>query len=896
MKTTKILFTFLLIIPVFISNGQQFLKKDLPAKKISFVEMQKRFNAWSKTTDLKKEKYWKHYKRWETDMQLKMNGRGEPGDPALYINEAVRIADERLSKQTFRFSSASWSPVGPYALPNNLTGYMQNGVGRINCITFHPTDPNTYFVGVAQGGVWKTVNNGSSWVPLTDNLPITRISDITIDPGNTNTMYISVCDFAYIDVALNIDGRKRNTHYGLGVYKTTDGGLNWFPTGLSFQLTNGDASLIRKVLVNPANSNQLVACGVNGMYTSANGGISWTHTLDSLFWDLVQDKVNPNILYAASGWLASSNTGSAAIYKSLDFGATWAMLSTGIPTTGSVQRIKVAIAPSDNTCVYAVAVDNSDGLYGIYKSVNSGSTWQFINPGANILGSGDGSGGGGQGTYDLGFTVNPTNKNIVYSGGINVWASSDGALSFDPVSHWTLNYGPTLHGDIHFIETHPITGDIFVCNDGGIYRTENIVSQSWTNAQNGSPWPTVWTDISNGLAITSFYRISSSRNSTGRLVAGAQDNATFYFDGTSWSTIFGGDGMDNYLDPVDDNVIIGASQYGNFYFSPDGGMSAYDPGTNVGFEPGEWVSPIIADYNNYGKLYAGLTNVNASNDGGLSWYSLNPLPTHPINDNEMSALAVSNSNQNVIYGARRIRFEFGSPSTAYKTTDGGASWSDITSNLPDSLYFTSMDVSQTNANTAYVALAGLTAGEKVYMTSDGGSSWQNISYNLPNAPVNCIKTVPGSGEIIVGTDFGVFMLDESTNTWVDQSIGLPNVIVSDIEFNPALNKIYVATFGRGIWQSDLSAMVGIKDKVSDEIGIELFPSPNNGTFTINLLNKDMSAELLNLEIVDVMGRKVHENSLSGQTTYSMTLNLSQGLYFAKIKGQKVNGVKSFVIK
>jgi photosystem II stability/assembly factor-like uncharacterized protein len=894
MRTNKFIITFLLVISVLFLNAQAFLKKELPGKKIGFIEMQKKFTDWSKTVDLKKEKYWKHYKRWEMDMLMKTNGHGELADPSLYISEALRVGKEKKSGQSSQFSSASWSPVGPYNLPDNLTGYMQNGMGRINCITFHPTDPNTYFVGVAQGGVWKTTNNGTTWIPLTDNLPITRISDITIDPNNTNIMYISVCDFEYIDVALNIDGRKRNTHYGLGVYKTTDGGLNWFPTGLSFQLTNGDASLIRKVVVNPTNSNLLVACGVSGMYTSSNGGVSWTHSLDSLFWDLVQDKVNPNVLYAASGWLASSNTGSAAIYKSVNFGSTWTMLSTGIPATGSVQRIKLAIAPSDNTCVYAVAVDNSEGLYGVYKSINSGSTWQFINPGDNILGSGSGGGGGGQGTYDLGFTVDQTNKDVLYAGGINVWKSSDGALSFQPVSHWTLNYGPTLHGDIHFIETHPLTGDVFVCSDGGIYRSDNVISQSWTNANNGSPWPTVWTDISDGLAITSFYRLSSSRNSTGRLAAGAQDNATFYYDGSTWSTIFGGDGMDNYLDPIDDNVIIGSSQYGNFYLSPDGGMTAFDPGTNVSFEPGEWVSPIIADYNNYGKLYAGLTNVNASNDGGNSWYALNPLPAHPINDNEMSALAVSNSNANVIYGARRIRFEFGSPSTCYRTTDGGNSWTDITSNLPDSLYYTSMDVSQTDANTAYITFAGLTAGEKIYRTTNGGISWQNISFNLPNAPLNCLKTVPGSGEVLVGSDFGVFLFDAINNSWIDQSAGLPNVIVSDIEFNPALNKIYVATFGRGIWQSDLSALVGIKDKKNNEIGIELFPSPNNGSFTIKISEKGDNS--LNLEIIDVMGRKVYSNILQGETEYKLSPNLPAGLYFARIKGERISGVKSFVIK
>lgn len=895
MKFTKISLVILLLsFLIYPTQAQQFLKRETSGKKLGFIEMQKKFDDWAKTTDLKTARNWKYYKRWESDMRTKTNGRGELADPALYIDEAVKFASEKQASFDSRFSSAAWSPVGPYNLPDNLTGYMQNGMGRINCIAFHPTNVNTYFVGVAQGGVWKTTNNGASWTPITDYLPITRISDITIDPNNADVMYISVCDFEYIDVALNIDGRKRNTHYGLGVYKTTDGGINWFPTGLSFQLTDGDASLIRKVLINPANSNQLVACGASGMYTSSNGGTSWTHTMDTLFWDLVQDKMNPSVLYAASGWLASSNYGHAAIYKSTNFGATWTMLTTGIPTSGVVQRIKLAIAPSDNNFIYAFAVDAQDGMHGIYKSINAGTSWTYINPGINVLQYDDGSGPGGQGTYDLGFTVNATNKNIVYVGGVNIWASSDGAQTFDPVSHWTLFYGPTLHGDIHFIETHPLTGALFVCSDGGVYRTPSVISQTWTDAQSGNPWPTVWTDISDGLAITSFYRLSSSKNTTGRLAAGAQDNATFYFDGNTWSTIFGGDGMDNYLDPVDDNVIIGSSQYGNFYYSPDGGVNAFDPGTNVNFESGEWVSPIIADYNVAGRLYAGLQNVNVSNDGGNSWYALNPLPTNGIYDNELSALAVANSNANVIYAARRIRFEYSSPSSAYRTSDGGSTWTDITSNLPDSLYYTSMDVSQTNANAAYIALGGLVAGEKLYRTTNGGTSWQNISYNLPNVPVNCVKTIPVTGEVMVATDLGVYVFNSVSNTWISQNLGLPNVIVSDIEFNLSLNKVYVATFGRGIWESNLSSMVGIQNAVSD-IGIELFPSPNNGEFTINLSEKNIN-ETTHLEIVDVMGRKVHFAKLTGQISYRLSLPLAPGIYFAKIQGENLNGVKSFIVK
>jgi hypothetical protein len=206
-----------------------------------------------------------------------------------------------------------------------------------------------------------------------------------------------------------------------------------------------------------------------------------------------------------------------------------------------------------------------------------------------------------------------------------------------------------------------------------------------------------------------------------------------------------------------------------------------------------------------------------------------------------------------------------------------------------------MDVSQSNANTAYLALAGLVSGIKVYRTTDGGSSWQNISYNLPNVPVNCIKTIPVTGELIAATDLGIYKFDEAANNWINKSSGLPNVIVSDIEFNQVLNKMYAATFGRGIWETDLSFMTGTNDKLKDEIGLELFPSPNSGSFEINLLQKAFVNESLTLQIVDVMGREVFTKVLAGEKKYKFSIDVPSGLYFAKLKGANFNAVKSFVV-
>ncbi len=879
-------FIICLIFCGLIVNSQSFIK-NTTNRALTFKEIQLQFDQFKKTHDLKTEKHWKNLKRYEADMQLHTNGHGEPDGFADYIEAALAVAEEKQQAQSK--STAAWYPVGPNALPNNLTGYMENGIGRVNCVTFHPTNTSVFYVGVAQGGLWKTTNGGASYTPLTDNLPITRISDICIDPNNTNTIYISVCDFEYIGFSLYLNGRKRHTHYGLGVYKTTDGGITWNPTGLTFQLTNGDASLMRKIVVNPANSNELVACGVSGMYKSTNAGTTWTKKLDSLFVDMVQDPVTPGVLYAASGWILNSNMGHAGIYKSTDFGTTWTLLNTGIQFQGVVQRIKLAIAPSDHNYVYALCCDNTNGFYGIYQSTNAGAAWTYKPPILNILEYDQGNNSGGQGVYDLALCVNATNRDIIYTGGINIWTSSDGGTTFDPVSHWTLQYGNTLHGDIHYIDRQPGTSNVFVCSDGGLYKTSSVQAGNW-----GPSWPTVWTKLNSGMQVTSFYRLSSSKNSIGRLMAGAQDNASFYYNGTTWSTIFGGDGMDNCLDPLNNQVIVGSSQYGTLYYSNNGGTSGNFTSSNPNNESAEWVTPIVADYNNPGVMYVGNENVVKSTDGGQNWTSLANIFTNTLTQlsTEISALAVSNTNSNVIYAARRVQYQNNLKGIVFRTVNGGTSFVNITTNLPDTLYYTGIEASPTNSNEAIVCMAGFVNGCKVFRTTNGGATWTNISYNLPNIPVNCVKYVPGTGQIIIATDLGVYVLNNGTPIWSNYSQGLPNVIVSDIEFNPALNKIYISTFGRGIWETNLSLISGLKENgPSKTLEFTLYPSVNTGAFSIELEDFIKTK----IDIFDVSGRSVY-SSIPRENKISITLQVLPGTYYVRVGSEKSLGVKKIVVE
>ncbi|MFB0925786.1 MAG: hypothetical protein QMB65_11000, partial [Vicingaceae bacterium] len=267
-------------------------------EKSSFAKTEQQIENRVTRSQMSTTKGWKFEHRWLDEYKKRVNPKGEFYDGAVFFSEAERIAASKKNNQQNK--TAGWIPVGP---TQRASASLTKGLGRVNCITFHPTDANTFWVGVAQGGVWKTTNGGTNWTPLTDDLPILRISDIAVDPINTDNIYICVGDYAYMDVSLDLDDRKRHTHYGLGVYKSTDGGLTWNPTGLTYQMTQLDGSLMRRVIINPNNPDSLVAAGISGIWSSANGGTSWVQKNDSLIWDIEAD---PNLLKSPPRWSLST--------------------------------------------------------------------------------------------------------------------------------------------------------------------------------------------------------------------------------------------------------------------------------------------------------------------------------------------------------------------------------------------------------------------------------------------------------------------------------------------------------------------------------------------------------------------------------------------------------------
>lgn len=851
----------------------------------NIFQMQEDFDNFRRTTDLNATKGWKWYARWMEHQLPRTTVNGDVSGAEIFLEEAIRVNAQK--KSVANKNSGNWLPVGPdFLYPSNFPD-RQHGMGRINCIAFHPSDPNTFWVGVAQGGIWKTTDSGISWTPLGDDLPIMRISDIAVDPNNPDTMYISIGDFAYIGAALDTDQRKRHTHYGLGVYKTTDGGINWSPTGLTFNQTDIESSLIRRVLIDPNNTESLVAAGVNGVYTSDDGGSTWAQKDSNLIWDLVQDPQTPGTIYAASGYLASRNIGNAGILKSVDFGQNWTTLNTNIPVQNSVQRIKLAISPSDPNYIYGLACGMSRGFYALYRSTDAGTTWTEMSSAAtgspNVLHWGDGGGSGGQGTYDLSLLVDPANKDRIYTGGINIWGSDDGGATWKGVSYWLGYYGPSVHADQHFFAHNPLDDRFYMCHDGGLSRTDTIGLETWANINNGANWPTVWENLSD-MQITSYYRVGLCDDSPEYLVAGSQDNSTTMKKPNSWLNVIGGDGMDCDMHNSNPQIVYGSAQYGNFYRSSDGGQNFNYISGGIN-DDGGWTTPILMDETNNNALYLGYGDLWYSFNQGDTWNKISDFPDMPGFSiaSPISDFDVDFPNSNAIYVASRPYFSRNTLTKFHVTLNGGSTWDDRSTGLPDSLYITSVECGRGNNDKVYVALGGFSDGEKVFVTDDNGLSWTNISYNLPNIPCNVIVHQEGPlNNLYLGTDIGVYFTNDTMNSWQLFSTNLPNVIVSDLQIDTQNDELHAATFGRGLWVSDISQpATNLEENFVNQANPVVYPNPSNGDFSISF---SKSGEM-ELSIVDVMGREVLHRNIEFKEGQDLSLNLANtlkpGMYYLK---------------
>jgi len=724
---------------------------------VNFYDVQASFNAYWADRPMEKGKGYKAFRRWEAYMEPRVYPTGNMTLPSMTYENFLAWETQQANSGVPKSVAGNWSALGPIGKP---TG---GGAGRVNFIRFDPTNSNNMFLGTPDGGLWKSTNGGTSWTTNTDQLTVIGCTDIVIDPTNTQKMFLATGD------------GDAGDSFSIGILKTTDGGATWVPTGsATVTWTASQGRTLSRMLINPNNPQIIMAFGSNGIYRSTDGGTTWTQPAGSFngVMDAEFKPGDPNTVYAAG----------TVFKKSTDGGATWTTVSTGLTGIG---RLAIAVTPADPTYVYVLAARGSDsGFLGLIRSTNSGTSFttrMASTASNNILGWDNGADAGGQGWYDLAIAASPTNAEEVFTGGINIWRSTNGGTSFTLNAHWYGGYSkPYVHADIHDLVFLPGSGTtLYSGNDGGIFRTTN----------NG----TSYTDLSSNLVIAQQYRVGNSASSATLLVTGHQDNGTNKMNGTTWSQIYGGDGMDCFIDRTNNNNIFASYTNGDYSRSTNGGGAWTS--INTGLPAGDWVSPWHQDPVTATTLYAGgRSALYRSTNSGTNWSALGT----PTGSGNITEFVISPSNNQIIYciksGANAVS----------KSTNGGTSFTSVSTGLPTGVMPTGIAVSNTDPNIVFVTYSGYTAASKVYKSTNGGTSWTNISAGLPNLPVNCIVFQNGSANdgIYIGTDVDVFYKDNST-AWVSFDTGLPNVSIRDLEIYYATGRLRAATFGRGTWDSDL---------------------------------------------------------------------------------------------
>ncbi len=788
------LFGFLLGLPTV--QSQEYL--DLiqnPNENTTLQEIQDLASTYFINSDKGRGSGYKQYKRWEYKMERMVNADGKLQNFSKLNWDVIASIDSENS--SIERSTGAWTPLGPTSYTNGNSGY-NGGLGRVNVIAFHPTDANTIYIGVPAGGLWKTTDGGSNWTPMSDALASLGVSGIAVDHSNPNVVYI-----------LTGDGDGGDTQ-SIGVMKSTDGGLTWATTGLSWNVTNFNRGY--KLLMHPTNSSIMFAVTTVGILKTTDGWATWTNVQSGSFRDLEFKPGSPNTMYGST-----TNT----FYRSTNLGSSFSTISSGLPTGENRSELGVSAANS-NYVYYLSGPSGSNSFKGLYRSTDSGLTFSAMATTPNILGySTSGNDSSSQSWYDLAIAVNPTNASNTITGGVNLWRSTNGGATNTCITNWSEPSGSFeyVHADIHELVYNSVDNKLYCGSDGGIS----------VSSDNGLNWTNIW----NGLQIMQFYKIAGVENNQNLLVGGAQDNGSNKYTGTpNIQHIYGADGMDCMIDYNNNNNIYYSFQGGGLRRSTNGGST----GTNIkpSGSTGAWVTPYAMDATNPSIIYGGYSDVYRSTNMGSTWINLG--------SDGRGALAVGVNNPARLYAANGNNIQ--------TSSNTGSSWTTITGPWPN-LTITSIALDPLNADRLWITLGGYTSGQKVYESINAGSSWTNVSGSLPNSPALSIAYENTGGSpadaIYIGMSVGVYYKSDVTS-WTLFNTGLPNVPNYDLEINHANSKLRAGTYGRGLWETDLFNNIDTTSPVAicKNITVQLNIS---GSVTINAIDVD-DGSTDNIGIID----------------------------------------------
>jgi len=727
------------------------------------------------------------------------------------LNDKTKSKDDPLDK--INLSGLNWRSVGP-----SLTS------GRISDIAVNPNNIFEYYVATSAGGVWKTINSGIDYTPVFDNEGSYSIGCVSIDPNNSNVIWVGSGE----------NNNQRSVSYGDGVYKSIDGGDTWKNMGLK------SSEHIGKIIIDPNNSNVIYVAaigplwskgGERGLYKSIDGGINWSLILyideNTGVNDVIIDPRNTDILYASSFQrrrhvftYVGGGPGSG-MHKSEDGGENWIKINTGLPTE-EIGRIGLTISPANPEYIYAI-VEAANGKGGFYRSLNKGASWKRQSSHST------------SGNYYQEIIADPVDPNRVFSMDTWMTVTNDGGKTFNKVGE------DFKHVDNHSIWINPNNnGHWLVGSDGGIYETFD----------NANSW-----DFKENLPVTQFYKVAvDNAKPFYNIYGGTQDN--FSIGGPSrvktahgitnqdWFITHGGDGFESQVDPENPNIVYAQSQYG--------WLVRFDKlsGEEVGIKPvprkGEleykwnWDAPLAVSKHKSGRLYFAANKVFKSDDYGNSWDVISNDLSRKINRNELKVYdrvlsmdAVAKNGSTSPYGTIVSLSESPiDPNLIAVGTDdgliqisknGGQSWFkvDNISGVPENSYTNSIYLSKHDINVMYVAFNHHKYGDfqpYIYKTSNLGDTWKSISNNLPErGSVYSIEEDHIDKDLIFcGTEFGVYFSPNAGQRWRALDNGLPTIAVRDIAIQERENDLILGTFGRGFYiLDDYSSLRSIENSLKE---------------------------------------------------------------------------------
>jgi photosystem II stability/assembly factor-like uncharacterized protein len=729
-------------------------------------------------------------------------------------------AESRAPRADIRVDSNTISGLGAR---NIGSAAMSGRIAALDAV--HEGDRLTVYIGAASGGVWKSMNGGTTFKPVFDKEPVQSIGAVTIDPTNPKTIWVGTGE----------SWTRNSVSIGDGVYKSTDGGENWTNTGLK------ESERIVKIIVNPTSPNTVYVCvpgklwsdsNDRGVYKTTDGGATWSKILAGANAStgcsmISMDSKNPNTLYAGmwdfrrKGWTFRSGgdgpeaPSGSGLFKSTDGGATLA----------------VTVAPSNPNVVYAV-IEAVPPLNALYRSQDGGATWEARDRSQNMV---------WRPFYFAHLIVDPKNENRVFKPDLGLIMSNDGGATFNNVSG-------AAHGDFHDVWINPRNTDhVITGDDGGLWFSYDGADRWWKGEN---------------LPISQFYHVSVDNDRPYKVYGGLQDNSSWVGESaypggitnSRWENMYGGDGFWMFVDPTDPNYIYAEYQGGNIArihrITKESRTIKPLPNYKEGILRFNWNTPIHISPTKNGTIYLGSQFLFRSRDFGQTWDRISPDLT--TNDREKQkqelsgGVTVDNSSAEMHTTIYSIAESPRNPLVIWAgtddgnlqvTRDGGRTWSNVVGNirgLPRNAWVSSLEAGHFDTGTIFATFDLHTFGDMkpyAYKSTDFGRTWTSLV--APTSPVrgyaHVIKQDLVNPQLLfLGTELGLFISTDDGRSWSRYKGGdLPAVAVRDLAIHPRDHDLVIATHGRGIWiVDDITPLRALTPQAVARTAAFLMPKPN----------------------------------------------------------------------